>query len=149
MGAGVNDSLTCATCRVRSRVCEHVEANIKAAIARAESEGFLKGSRAASEELLRLQSLLSLLQHDDQGVRGALRVRAEKAEAELQRLRAEGWLSQSNLVIACRNIGFDLTCGACAMLFYTGYTGPTARHDAMPSEHTCSKSSLSVSKADK
>jgi hypothetical protein len=48
-------------------------------------------------------------------------------------------LTDEQLVVACRNIGYDLTCGACAMLFYTGYTGPTSRFDALPSEHTCEK----------
>ncbi len=29
-------------------------------------------------------------------------------------------LTHEELVVACRNIGFDLTCGACAGQFYTG-----------------------------
>lgn len=32
-------------------------------------------------------------------------------------------LNFSELTQACRNIGFDLTCGACASLFYTGFGG--------------------------
>lgn len=32
-----------------------------------------------------------------------------------------GGLTYEQLVIACSNIGYDLTCGACASLFYTGY----------------------------
>jgi hypothetical protein len=30
-------------------------------------------------------------------------------------------LTEDDLVAACRNIGFDLTCGACAGEFYSGY----------------------------
>ena len=37
-------------------------------------------------------------------------------------------LTDAELVIACRNIGFDLTCGACAGRFYTG---------ASLGDHTC------------
>jgi hypothetical protein len=32
-----------------------------------------------------------------------------------------GDLHFSELVAACKNIGFDLTCGQCAQLFYTGH----------------------------
>lgn len=32
-------------------------------------------------------------------------------------------LTAEQLVVACRNIGFDLRCGSCASLFYTGYDG--------------------------
>lgn len=38
-------------------------------------------------------------------------------------------LSDSDLIVACCNIGYDLTCGACASLFYTG---------ANPYEHDAS-----------
>jgi hypothetical protein len=43
-----------------------------------------------------------------------------------------GNLTAKQIVIACKNVGIDLTCGACATLFYTG---------AMPQQanHTCSK----------
>jgi predicted HAD superfamily Cof-like phosphohydrolase len=37
-------------------------------------------------------------------------------------------MTESDLVVACKNIGFDLTCGACAGQFYTG---------AQLGEHTC------------
>jgi hypothetical protein len=37
-------------------------------------------------------------------------------------------LTDEQLVVACRNIGFDLTCGACAGQFYTG---------AQLGAHTC------------
>ena len=47
-------------------------------------------------------------------------------------------LTEEQLITACLNVGVDITCGACAMLFYTGYTGPTSRHDALPSEHDAS-----------
>jgi hypothetical protein len=40
-------------------------------------------------------------------------------------------LTDDELVVACRNIGFDLTCGACAGQFYTG--------SAM-GDHTCKPS---------
>jgi len=29
-------------------------------------------------------------------------------------------LTDEEAVIACKNIGYDLTCGACAEVFYTG-----------------------------
>lgn len=32
----------------------------------------------------------------------------------------ENGLTHEQLVIACRNIGYDLTCGQCASVFYTG-----------------------------
>lgn len=32
-------------------------------------------------------------------------------------------LSEADLLIACRNIGYDLRCGACAEQFYTGHRG--------------------------
>ncbi len=44
-----------------------------------------------------------------------------------------GRLSDADLVVACRNIGYDLTCGACACVFYTG-TG------MVTDEHTCTGS---------
>lgn len=47
-------------------------------------------------------------------------------------------LTEAQLITACLNVGVDITCGACAMLFYTGFTGPTSRHDALPSEHDAS-----------
>jgi predicted HAD superfamily Cof-like phosphohydrolase len=37
-------------------------------------------------------------------------------------------MTDSDLVVACKNIGFDLTCGACAGQFYTG---------SQLGEHTC------------
>jgi len=39
-----------------------------------------------------------------------------------------GTLTTEETIVACKNIGFDLTCGACASLFYTG-TSPY-QHDA-------------------
>lgn len=44
-------------------------------------------------------------------------------------------LTFAQLAMACKNIGFDITCGSCAMLFFTGYTGPTSRCDMMPNDH--------------
>lgn len=29
-------------------------------------------------------------------------------------------LTYEEMLVACKNIGFDLTCGDCACLFYTG-----------------------------
>lgn len=40
-----------------------------------------------------------------------------------------GGLTDEQLVVACKNIGFDLTCEACACLFYTGHGG-VYEHDA-------------------
>lgn len=44
-------------------------------------------------------------------------------------------LSDEQAIVACKNIGYDLTCGLCAMRFYTGYTGPTDRHDMILDDH--------------
>ena len=38
-------------------------------------------------------------------------------------------LTEEELVVACKNVGVDLTCGACAGVFYTG---------SGLGEHTCS-----------
>ena len=38
-------------------------------------------------------------------------------------------LTQEELVVACANIGFDLTCGECACRFFTGHGG-VYPHDA-------------------
>ncbi len=49
-----------------------------------------------------------------------------------------GALTAEELIIACKNIGFDLTCGRCAELFYTGVQrGPCepgcgTRYDGRP-----------------
>ena len=32
-------------------------------------------------------------------------------------------LTHDQLVIACRNIGYNLECGECASIFFTGYGG--------------------------
>jgi hypothetical protein len=53
---------------------------------------------------------------------------AEKDDAGWRLLDFSGGLSNEELIIACKNIGFDLTCGACAGQFYTG---------AQLGEHTC------------
>lgn len=47
-------------------------------------------------------------------------------------------LTQEQLVVACRNIGYDLTCGACALRFFTGFTLPTSRADMIPPDHEAS-----------
>jgi hypothetical protein len=47
----------------------------------------------------------------------------KRTRAEIAKLRddiAEASMTDSELIVACKNIGFDLTCGACAELFYTG-----------------------------
>ena len=49
-----------------------------------------------------------------------------------------GALTAEELIVACKNIGFDLTCGRCAELFYTGVQrGPCepgcgTRYDGRP-----------------
>ena len=42
--------------------------------------------------------------------------------------REGGELTPDELVVACRNIGVDLTCGFCASLFYTGGVDPGIKH---------------------
>lgn len=42
-------------------------------------------------------------------------------------------LTHAELLVACKNIGYDLSCGACAAVFYTGIGLP---HD----KHTCTQS---------
>ena len=37
--------------------------------------------------------------------------------------QADGGLTAEQLIVACKNIGYDLTCGECACLFYTGHRG--------------------------
>lgn len=32
-------------------------------------------------------------------------------------------LTHDELIAACKNIGFDLSCGACACVFFTGHGG--------------------------
>lgn len=39
-----------------------------------------------------------------------------------------GDLTHEELVAACKNIGYDLTCGACAAIFYTGVGLPGDVH---------------------
>jgi hypothetical protein len=41
----------------------------------------------------------------------------------VDRKRRGGDLTHDEIVVACRNIGHDLKCGACAEVFYTGFTG--------------------------
>lgn len=48
--------------------------------------------------------------------------------------RNPGDMTEAEIVVACRNLGFDIVkCGACAALFYTGYGGyghePGCPHD--------------------
>ena len=62
-------------------------------------------------------------------------VHAPAAEPRRESALPAGALTQEQLIAACNNIGYDLTCGACAMRFFTGYTLPTARHDLIPPEH--------------
>lgn len=52
--------------------------------------------------------------------RDAWKARAERAEAELEKRVP---LTHDELAVACRNIGFDITCGSCASVFYTGFGG--------------------------
>lgn len=39
-------------------------------------------------------------------------------------------LTMKELTQACSNIGFDLTCGACACVFFTGHGGVYPHDDA-------------------
>lgn len=57
-----------------------------------------------------------------------LRARIADLEAEVDRLR--GRPSTEDLIKACQNIGYDLTCATCAAIFWTGFALP---HDV----HTC------------
>lgn len=57
------------------------------------------------------------------------RIEASKTEVP------SGCLTPEKAAQACRNIGFDLTCGACATVFYTGHGGVYAH------EPTCSTTS--------
>lgn len=50
--------------------------------------------------------------------------------AEVRRLTADRAITHEQAVQACANVGVDLTCGACAAVFYTGVGSP---HDV----HTC------------
>lgn len=44
-----------------------------------------------------------------------------------------GDLTADELLMACRNIGHDITCGACASLFYTGYGAYSHDKDCLTS----------------
>ncbi len=59
------------------------------------------------------------------------RCKVKALTGEVRRLQGRGGLSDDQLVVACKNIGYDLTCGACAAVFYTG-TGIAT------DQHTCS-----------
>lgn len=52
-----------------------------------------------------------------------LRCVREEERQRRERATDPAALSYEDMVKACRNIGFDLDCGACASLFYTGYGG--------------------------
>lgn len=58
-------------------------------------------------------------------------------------------LTLEELRVACNNIGYDITCGACSMRFFTGFTLPTSRADMLPPHHeaTC-KTDISYLAAD-
>jgi hypothetical protein len=58
-------------------------------------------------------------------------------------------LTIEEISAACNNIGYDITCGACAMRFFTGFTLPTSRADMLPPDHeaTC-KTDISYLAAD-
>lgn len=43
-------------------------------------------------------------------------------------MQASGGLSHAELLLACNNIGYDLSCGACASVFYTGMGLPGDTH---------------------
>jgi hypothetical protein len=60
-----------------------------------------------------------------------------------------GALTLEELRAACNTIGYDITCGACAMRFFTGFTLPTSRADMLPPDHeaTC-KTDISYLAAD-
>lgn len=49
-----------------------------------------------------------------------------------------GGLSHDELVVACKNIGFDLTCATCASVFYTGMSLPGDTHTCAPATHPVS-----------
>jgi hypothetical protein len=53
---------------------------------------------------------------------------ARSLACKLAAVRADEGLSHEELVVACRNIGFDLSCAKCASVFYTG--SGTYPHDA-------------------
>ena len=46
-----------------------------------------------------------------------------------------GDLDSKELEQACRNIGYDLTCGRCAGLFYTGMNFPSEEHNQNCNTH--------------
>ena len=48
---------------------------------------------------------------------------ADKEEMSKKEFGTGGDLTHDEIVIACRNFGIDITCGNCAMLFYTGFGG--------------------------
>ncbi len=70
-----------------------------------------------------------------------------EAKREIARLRAKQPAvpdTFEDLVQACKNVGVDLTCGACAALFYTGSEHPSAP-GAQAVEHTCTHAQSFIS----
>jgi hypothetical protein len=47
----------------------------------------------------------------------------EKEEENKKKANCINGLSEDQLAVAFRNIGYDITCGNCACLFFTGYGG--------------------------
>lgn len=67
---------------------------------------------------------------DKEWLRRLAKVKKQNEERALKRAEQEaGSLTLEQAVAACKNIGYDLTCGACAALFLTGVVLPTDSHD--------------------
>jgi len=67
-----------------------------------------------------------LAQHtiDGRAANGLLELYCDERDAEVAEMRAaeqiEGKKTHEEIEVACKNIGYDLSCGACAERFFTG-----------------------------
>lgn len=60
-------------------------------------------------------------------------------------------LTHEQIIIACKNIGYDLTCGSCAAVFFTGYGGyphTCASTDPVVSEVAALEAQLTAARAE-
>ena len=62
------------------------------------------------------------------GTRWCSAMHAHVLKTDNATAKPRGSLSNEEIVQACKNIGYDMSCGACASVFYTSYG---------PYEHTC------------
>lgn len=103
------------------RTAEAAEQDVVAYLERAENG-------AAVEWQGSPRDLLALIRHD---IESGAHVRDDTFKSVQNLNEGAGGLTYDQIVVACRNVGVDLRCGACAGVFYTGVT---------LAPHTCARS---------